>query len=221
MESPLGHGVYSILEASRLTGLRAGRIREWFRGRPRGPGRQPVFLGDYAPVDGDFAVSFYDLIDVFVAGQLCMHGVSLQTVRRAYRWMTEELRAAHPFCRKELLTDGKAIFLRGLDTEGQEELTEALTRQRVFPEILLPFLRSIEYDPSTILARRWRIAPEVVIDPAIGFGKPVIEESGVAVSLLSAAFHANSRDAELVADWYNVRPDAVLAAVRFESRMAA
>jgi uncharacterized protein (DUF433 family) len=221
MDTPLGHGVYSISEASRLTGLRAARIREWFRGRPTRPGRKPVFFGDYEPVDNDFAISFYDLIDVFVAGQLREHGVPLQTVRRAYRWMTDELGTRHPFCRRELLTDGKAIFLRGLDAEGQQELTEVLTRQKVFPEILLPFLKTIEYDASTILARRWRIAPEVVIDPAISFGKPVIEEAGVVASLLSAAYHANGRDAELVADWYNVRPGAVLAAVRFASRLAA
>ena len=180
-----------------------------------------MFLGDYEPVDNDFAISFFDLIDVFVAGQLRDYGVSLQTVRRAYRWMRHELGTSHPFCRRELLTDGKAIFLRGVDADGQQELTEALTRQKVFPEILLPFLKTIEYDPSTVLARRWRIAPEVIIDPTISFGKPVIEEAGVVASLLSAAYHANHRDTELVADWYNVRPDAVLAAVRFESRMAA
>jgi uncharacterized protein (DUF433 family) len=219
MATVLGHGAYSFPDAARLTGLRQSRVREWFRGRV---GRtSPVFLGDYEPVDGDYAVSFHDLIDVFVAGQLRDHGVSLQTLRRVYKQMGGDLNTPHPFCRKELLSDGKMVFMRGLDDEGQEELTEVLTRQRVFPQILLPFLKRIDYDSVTVLARRWRIADQVVVDPAICFGRPVVEAAGVATTILAAAYQANDRDADLVADWYNVHPGHVLAAVQFETSMAA
>ena len=43
------------------------------------------------------------------------------------------------------------------------------------PQILLPFLTSIDYDKVQLLARRWRIAEAVVLDPAICFGKPIID----------------------------------------------
>jgi uncharacterized protein (DUF433 family) len=221
MTAMLGHGVYGFAEASRLTGLNRHRVREWFRGRSTGSVRKPVFHGDYEPVDHDYAISFHDLIDVFVAGQLREHGVSLQTLRRVYEKMARELRTPHPFCRKELLSDGKIVFMRGLDTEGQEELTEVLTKQKVFPQILVPFLQRIDYDQATVLATRWHIADMVVLDPAIGFGKPIIEPVGVATAVLAAAYHANDRDAELVADWYNVHAEHVLAAVAFERNMAA
>src|SRR5437868_1402762 len=94
----LGHGIYTFSEAARLTGLRPSRIREWFR-------RRPVFQSDYDPIDGDFAISFLDLVDVFVAGQLREHGVSMQTVRKVYKRMADDLKEIHPFCRKELMTD--------------------------------------------------------------------------------------------------------------------
>jgi hypothetical protein len=42
-------------------------------------------VGDYEPVGGDYALSFHDLIDLFVAGQLREHGVSLPRLRRVYR----------------------------------------------------------------------------------------------------------------------------------------
>jgi uncharacterized protein (DUF433 family) len=217
----LGQGVYSFAEAAKLVGLSPARVREWFLGRASGNERNPVFTGDYQPVQGDFAISFHDLIDVYVAGQLREHGVSLQTVRRVYRRMQDDLQTDHPFCRKELLSDGKAVFLRGLDSEGQEELVEVLTRQKVFPQVLLPFLQRIDYEKVTLLARRWRIARMVVVDPAICFGKPIVEAVGIPTAVLAAAYFANDKDAGLVADWYNVHADHILAAVEFERNLVA
>lgn len=216
-----GQGVYTFTEAARLTALKPARIREWFRGRAPGDVRRPVFRSDYEPVDGDHAISFLDLVDVYVAGQLRDHGVSLQTLRRVHCKMAEDLQTPHPFCRKEVLTDGKAVFLRGLDSDGQEELTEVLTRQGVFPQILLPFLKRIDYEKVKFLAERWRIADQVIVDPAICFGQPIVEGLGLPTTILAAAYRANDRNAQLVADWYNVQPEHVLAAVQFEKSFAA
>jgi uncharacterized protein (DUF433 family) len=221
MSAVLGQGVYTFREAARLVGLRPDRVREWFRGRGNQDGRLPVFAGDYEPVDGDFAISFLDLVDVFVAGQLREHGVALQTLRRVYKRMQQDLNAEHPFCRRELLSDGKVVFMQGLDAQGREELMEVLTRQKVFPEVLLPFLKRIDYEQVKLLARRWRIADSVVVDPAICFGKPVVEAVSIPTAVLASAYRANKKDADLVADWYGVHPDHVLAAVTFESNLAA
>jgi hypothetical protein len=188
MVAMLGRGLYTFPEAAKLTGLRLGRVREWFRGRLKSAEvRRPVFQGDYAPVDTDYAISFFDLIDLYVAGQLREHGVSLQMVRKVYSKLEDELQSAHPFCRKELLTDGKKVFTRGLDRHGQEELTEVLTRQGVFPQVLLPFLRRIDYDRVKLLALRWRIADKVLVDPTVCFGKPVVEGTGVATAILNSS----------------------------------
>jgi uncharacterized protein (DUF433 family) len=217
----LGKGVYGFHEAAFLTGLKEERVREWFRKRPSGARRRPIFQSDYEPVDGDRAISFLDLIDVFVAGQLREHGVSLQTLRRVYACLAEELQTPHPFCRNELLSDGKVVFMRGMDEKGQEELKEVLSRQKVFPEIILPFLNRIDYGAASRLAERWHIARLVVVDPRICFGKPVVEPVSIPTAILAAAYHANDEDVELVAGWYNVHADHVRAAVAFESKLVA
>jgi uncharacterized protein (DUF433 family) len=217
----LGHGVYGYREAALLTGLKRERVREWFRIRDVAADQPPVFRSDYPPVEGSRAISFLDLIDFFVAGQLREHGVSLQTLRRAYASLGKELDTRHPFCRSELLSDGKVVFTRGMDDPGGEELREVLTRQKVFPQIILPFLKKIDYDDASRLAQRWHISHLVVIDPRICFGKPIVEDFSVPTAILAAAYHANDRDADLVAGWYNVHADHVLAAVQFESKMAA
>jgi uncharacterized protein (DUF433 family) len=135
--------------------------------------------------------------------------------------MQRHYHVRHPFCRQELLTDGKTVFTQGLGPSGQDEIIDALTLQKVFPRIILPFLKRIDYEGATKLAARWRIADMIIVDPRICFGKPVVEEAGIPTTVLSAAYHANGRNADVVADWYNVHPDHVLAAAKFEGQIAA
>ena len=221
MTAILNNGVYNFSEAARLTQLKGSRVREWFRVRHTENGRKPIFLGEYETIDGNRAISFLDLVDVYVAGQLRDHGVSLQTLRRVYEQLKIDLDTSHPFSRKELLSEGKEVFMRGVKAEGREELEEVLTHQRVFPEFLLPFLKRIAYDEVTRLAKRWRIGEGVVIDPTICFGKPIVEAVRIPTAVLAAAYEANGKDAAAVAGWYNVQQCHVLAAVQFERKFAA
>jgi len=217
----LGHGVYSLPEAARLTGLKPQRAREWFYGRPTEHSRKPVFLGDYKSVGGDHAISFHDLIELFVAGQLRDRGVSLQSLRTVHKHLQADLGTRHPFCRREILTKHGQVFTLGLDEIGRSEMIEVLTCQRAFPDVLLPFLQRIDYDGATEMAKRWCIASLVVIDPTICLGKPIIDGIGITTAVLAASYEANDQDAELVADWYKVHSKHVIAAVDFERCMAA
>jgi uncharacterized protein (DUF433 family) len=208
----LGNGIYTFNEAARLTRLKTARVREWFR-------RKATFQTDYQPVDRDFAMSFYDLIDVFVVGRLREHGVSMPTVRHVYARMTEDLASPHPFCRAELMTQGKSVFVRNAGSD-EARFNEIITKQSVYTKVLLPFLKTIDYDEITLLAKRWRIAESVIIDPQICFGSPIVDQVGIPTSILATAYEANDEDAAAVANWYGVDPKAVLVAVTFERRLA-
>lgn len=217
----LGHGIYNLTEAAKLTQLKPQRVREWFHGQPLDRMRKAVFRSDYQSVGGDHAISFFDLVELKIAGQLRDRGVSLQSLRKVHKQLQADLGTRHPFCRKEVLTDGKKVFTLGLGEENRAEMIEVLSHQRVFVEILLPFLKRLDYDEVTSLARRWCIANMVVIDPRICLGKPIIEDIGIATVILAAAYDANNQDAELVADWYKVHSKHVIAAVEFERSIAA
>jgi uncharacterized protein (DUF433 family) len=216
----LGNGVYDLTEAAHLTGLRPRRVREWFRGHPATVA-PPVFLGDYRPAAGHLAISFHDLVEVFIAGQLRDNGVSLPFIRRLHGQLKAQWQTHHPFCRVELRTDGKRVFSCRLDADGRGDVVDLRTGQKVFDTVLLPFLKKLDYDDATRLARRWAIAPMVVLDPAVGFGKPVVENFAVSTRVLAAAFEANGRDAATVAAMFGVDEPHVRAAVAFEARRAA
>jgi uncharacterized protein (DUF433 family) len=220
MPTVLGHGVYTYAEAARLTGLHRARIGEWFRGQPSAQ-QASTFQSDYEPVEGEHAISFLDLIDVFVAGHLRDDGVSLQTLRTVYNHLARALETHHPFSREEVRSEGKKVFMRGMDEAGRHELTETLTRQKVFARVIEPFLEKIDYDAVSNLAARWHIAKGVVVDPRICFGKPIVEGISIPTAILASAYNANDQDAPAVASWYNVRTEHVIAAVEFESKLAA
>jgi hypothetical protein len=59
----LGHGIYNLAEAARLTRLRTSMVREWFTGRSVDQERKAVFKSDYDSVGGDRAIGFLDLVE--------------------------------------------------------------------------------------------------------------------------------------------------------------
>jgi len=213
----LDQGAYSVAEVARYTGLPPNTVRSWFKGRSDRRGRGPLFLGDYEPVDRDYAVSFHDLIDTLVVGQFRAHGVTMRSIRSAYRVLNDTLDTAHSFCHRDLYTDGKQIFLLTADSVGDQTLQEVVSRQQFFMHVRDVLVR-IDYSPSTKLADRWRISEGVLIDPTLGYGKPVIQHTGVTTRVLADAFRANGEDAGLVADLFQVAEAEVLNAVRFESQ---
>ena len=209
----LGHGVYGIPEVSRYTGLGTQRIYSWFKS---GTKTKQVFAADYPPVDNSYAVSFLDMIDVLVAGQLREQGVSLRTVREAYNILKEDLSTHHPFCHQSLYVYKGKIFTQAAKKLEKKTLYEVLSGQHFIPNVMMPYVKRIDYSKKTKLAERWRIADGVVVDPRVSFGKPVVEETGTTTYVISRSYRANNRDEELVADLFEISPSAVIAAVSFE-----
>ncbi len=212
----LGQGLYTVAEVSRLTDLHPNRVRSWFKQRSDGSGYGPVFESDYQPADGDYAVSFYDLIDVLVAGAFRdQFHVPMQVVRRAHRLLQTRLDTKHPFCHSDLYTDGKNIFLSAANQLNEEILSEVVSRQQFFLHIK-ERLHHIDYNELTKLACRWKITKGVVIDPLISMGKPTVENFGVTTYVIANQYEANARNAVLVADLYGISQKDVANAVTFE-----
>ncbi len=218
MATLLGQGVYSMPEVADLTGIPVQRVRAWFRQGRRLP---PLLGAADGPPAATATQSFLDLVEVLVAGQLRGTGVSMQSVRRVHRGLAEMMQEAHPFAHAQLLSDGRAVFWRAVDAVGREHLIDVDRRQHTIPDVVLPYLRQLDYDPSTHLAVRWKIAEGVVVDPQLAFGQPVLVGTGLPAHAVAAAWEVNGRDAELVGAMFQLRARQVAQAIEFERRLAA
>lgn len=214
----LGKGVYTIAEVSKLTQMNYNRVRSWFKPRTDGKGQAPIFHSDYKEVDGDFAVSFYDLIDVLVAGQFRdKYSLSMKTIRRAYQVLQDDLQTPHPFCHFNLYTDGKTIFHEAADEIDDKSLKEVVSKQYFFHHIKEK-LDSIDYCQATKLAERWNISIGVTIDPLVSFGKPTVENTRILTYVLANQYYANNKNVNLVSELYGVSNQDVKNAVKFQNR---
>jgi uncharacterized protein (DUF433 family) len=62
--------------------------------------------------------------------------------------------------------------------------------------------------------------PNIIVDPPLAFGRPVVEAGHVPTETLAAAFLAEG-DVNAVADWYKTDAASVTQALAFEQRLAA
>lgn len=227
MDTLLSTGIYSIPEASHLTHVSTWRIRRWLRGyefkvktgRHVSP---PVWEGQLPPLDHALALGFLDLIEVRCIDALLQAGVTWPTLRTAHEHAKKIVQHPHPFCTNRFATDGRTVFLQ-LPAEGKAaSLWDMKDVQRVFEEIIKPFLRNVEFSENKLAARWWPMGQsrQVVLDPRRSFGRPIVAEHGVPTTVLAAAVRTE-RDERLVAEWFDVSPLEIKDAIDFEVGLAA
>lgn len=215
----LGTGVYSYVEAARILQVSDAEVRRWAQGycavrQGQEIRKEPVLRADTGQPG---VITFPDLVELRFVKWFREQGVRLPKIVAAAERLSEELQTPYPFAckRLELQTDGSQI----LDLFGDQRRDPA-TQQMVF-EFVSQFFRDIDFDPETCLPDRWYPMgrqSKVVIDRHHAFGAPSIVGRNVRTDILYATYKAENGDADLVAEWYDVPKEAVLAAVDFEER---
>lgn len=224
-----GRGIYSVPEASRLSGVPAGRIRRWLGGYSyavkNGKRRSPeVVVGDFGTLTGgDLALSFRDLIEVRFVDAFRKHGVSWRCIRIAADRAQAILNTSHPFSTRRFQTDGKTILANLVREHGEDLLLDLVKDQFAIKRILAAHLyRGLEFSSDDLVMRWWPVEPRrvIVIDPTRGFGQPILNRDGVPTAVIARAVRAEGA-IDPVAAIYEISLQAVRAACDFEERLAA
>lgn len=220
METIIGNGIYTMSEAARLLGTSSRRVSAWFTGWPRGA--DALLHSDYEKICDKQVISFLNLVDAAVAVTLReKHSVSQNMIRRLRRILSEKWDTEHPFSREEFYTDarGQQVFCGLASDDGEVHLLDILKNQYAMSEILLPFLKRVEYNKETNLAQVFPLMGNVVLDPRRKYGKPTVRGTGMATSILYNCFTATESE-DIVAAWYGVTPEDVRDAVTFETEFS-
>ena len=222
--SLLNAGLYTVPEAARLTRISTGKIRRWLKGYDFKSGERvrhsdAVWQGELAPIDNKLALSFRDLLELRFVDAFIHAGVSWRTMRRAHAKAQAKLKSTHPFCSNRIFTDGRSILLRQAEEDSDQALINLANDQAEFARIVAPFQKELEFSGADIVW--WPLGKNrgIVIDPRRNFGQPTVTKSGVPTAILARSAKANSSQ-QIVAQWYEVHPDEVHAAVEFEESLA-
>ncbi len=207
--NPLSDGIYSVATAARLTRLPYAKLRHWIAGYRS---ISPVLPPDYHREDGEgWHLSFLDLVELKIIGELRQAGVAMREIRRAHREGCQLLGVSHPFATRHIWTDGQRVYV-----DHKAVKMDLGRRQYVMEQVIEPFLCSLSFDPSTGLAESWQIGPGVEVNPKFSMGVPVVSKSKVPTSTLADAVEASGGEIETAAKWYRVEPDEVRQAIEFE-----
>lgn len=213
---------YALAEAARYLRLAPATLRSWVLGRPyptaKGTGRfQPLI---HPPSRQPIVLSFANLIEAHVLRSLRTdHGVPLKAVRDALRFAEQKLRVDRLLLRKELCTNGGQLFL---DRYGQLINLSAsgqLAMRRMFDQHLM----RVEWDNQKFPVRLYPFvsvetglsAKSIVIDPSIGFGRPVVVRAGISTRAIADRIAAGETVDDLAAD-YDLSTTEIEQAVLYE-----
>jgi uncharacterized protein (DUF433 family) len=225
---PLIGGFYSANEAARLLRiLDPRRVRGWLKGYNNSDAG-PVLERDYEIIEGQIALSFWDLMEVRFLEFFRAQGIPLQTLRRIAVNARRDMKTKHPFAMSNVRfsTDRKKVFRETAKETGDKETLDLLDSQYEMYEVIEASLaKGMSFDPLSGIVARWQPLksefPSVIVDPHVAFGKPSIDAKHVPTSALFRTWKAEKGNISRVASWYRVTEADVKEAIEFELRMAA
>ncbi len=212
---------YPLFEAARYARVAPATLRTWVLGRDyrtaSGSRHWPRLI---VPADArNCVLSFNNLVEAHVLRALrTIHGSEVRQIRSALTYAAKELKIERLLLSEELHTHGGDIFIEKLGAlidlshSGQLALRQVLEKhlQRVerdssgFPIKLFPFVA----DDGT--AER-----VIAIDPAVGFGRPIVASKAIATQTIVDRIDAGESPAAL-ADDYGLTVGEITEAVVYE-----
>lgn len=202
---------YGPAEAARYVQLSVDKARRW---------ADALSL----PEESAFPLSFANLLQLqLLKAMRVEHGVPLQRVRRVLPELRQRYGSQFPLLQKELLTDGLDLFLQ--DDGGYTNLSQ--TAQRGFQEHFQLYLRRIDLDgkvaklyPFVQRNPRADAATSIVIRPDVGFGRPVVDGTGIHTRVVASRFHGGESIADLLEE-YRLSPQQMDEVLRWETQLRA
>jgi|YNPMSStandDraft_1061717.scaffolds.fasta_scaffold46616_3 hypothetical protein len=211
----LRYGVYSYREAARLLNVSSQRVARWadgylFRVKYGYRFSAPVLQSE-AHCQG--VLSFPELMELFFVREFAGLGVYLQHIRATAEALAQEV-GAFPFTKKRLLVSGRELIVR---------TSESLLYRPDIGQLVADFAESLVHYVELDTEEVFRYYPptferEVFLDRQIRGGEPVVWAVEYAIpTRLIYDLWLKEQDPERVAEYFDIPPDKVSVAVRYES----
>lgn len=214
--SLLDRAIYSYADVDRLVGLHAGTARRWLEGYERAGRRYDPVLRPEST--GEETVTWGEMVEARLLAEFRNRDVPVQRMRPAIVELRREfgpypLAHARPF----IDVEGRELVRKVQERVGLEdrlELVVVRSGQFVLSDTTKRFQSSVEYkDGFAHSLKPERRTPGVVMDPLRAFGQPAVRN--VRTDALAEDYRAGT-SAEELADLYDLTPEQVGEALRFE-----
>ena len=208
--------IYGLTEAAQYLRVPLNTLRYWVQ--DRGSVRPLIRLVEPA------RLSFANLLECYMLSSMrAIYDVRIPKVRKALATLATYVNHKHPLIEQVFQTNRRDLFIEhlgeviNLSRGGQIEIRgmmdlylERVERDTKGLRKLYPFVMQPKpNEPKLIL-----------INPAVGFGKPVIAGTGISTAVIASRFNARESIVDLASE-YGVTPKQIEEAIRWEQRTAA
>lgn len=152
-----------------------------------------------------------------------IYNVGVPRVRKALINLAKYVQHRHPLIEQAFETDRRDLFIEHLGNKVNLYKDE----QILIPGIMELYLERIERDPKGlfklypfVMEPKANEPKLILINPAVGFGKPVIAGTGIFTAVVVCRFNARESIGDLASE-YGVTPKQIEEAIRWEQRTAA
>jgi uncharacterized protein (DUF433 family) len=214
--------IFTLGETAAYLGIPKSTVHWW----ARPPGAKHPLITCFPPHGRQATVPFIGFAEAFVLSSFRRAGVPLQRIRPAVEVLAKEIGVEHALASKRLYTDGAEVLFDYATKHGEREVMDLVvvrTQQRQFSEVVKGYLKRIHYGgdgwADAVQLPTYENA-EVIVDPRVAFGLPLVVHGGARVEDLVDRFQAGDSVADIAAD-FSVPPDQVEDVIRVATRAAA
>jgi len=211
METP----IYGLTEAAQYLRVPYNTLRYWLLG-----GRSvPPLISPVEPA----RLSFSNLLECYTLSSMrAIYDVRIPKVRRALGTLAKYVNHKHPLIEQVFQTNRRDLFIEHLG----EIINLSKGGQLEIRGMMDLYLERVECDPKgfrklyPFVMQPKRDEPKLIlINPAVGFGKPVIAGTGISTAVVVSRFNARESIGDLASE-YGVTPQQIEEAIRWEQRTA-
>jgi uncharacterized protein (DUF433 family) len=207
-EDPRRAAAYGIGEAARYLRIPQATLRAWTLGQYyRVEDGRRLFDPVIQIADRERRLlSFINVVEAHVLGAIRrQHKVSLQSVRKALRYLRQSMPSPNPLADREFAVQGKNLFVQYLG----RLIDVSHDGQLAMGSLLEAYLERIDWDDRGLARRLFLFTRRgdleqprvIVLDPHVSFGRPVLAGTGIPTAVVAQRFKGGESSEELAKDY--------------------
>jgi uncharacterized protein (DUF433 family) len=218
----IARAIFTLRETAGYLDVPKSNIQRW----ARPPDAKHPLITCFPAHGREATVPFIGFAEAFVLSSFRQAGVPLQRIRPAVEVLEKEIGVEHALASERLYTDGAEVlfdYANKHDAPEVRDLVVVRTQQWQFSKVVKAYLKRIRYGgdgwADSVRLPTYGNA-NVVVDPKVAFGLPLVVHGGARVEDLVDRFQAGDSVAEIATD-FSVPPDEVEDVIRLATRTAA
>jgi uncharacterized protein (DUF433 family) len=218
----VARAIFTLRETAAYLDVPRSTVHWW----ARQPGRKGSLITCFPRHGKQATVPFIGFAEAYVLSSFRRAGVPLQRIRPAVEVLSREIGIDHALASKRLFTDGAEVLYDYASKRDERDLLDLVvvrTQQRQFSDLVKGYLKRIHYGgdgwADSVRLPTYEHA-DVVVDPDIAFGLPLVVRGGARVEDLVDRFQAGDSVADIATD-FSVPEEEVEDVIRVATRAAA